>query len=609
MFRRSRILVVGRGGMARRIAARLQEGGRPCMRVDDLAGIDLRRGSLRTLILADTDLDPDRFPVGIRAAFGATPDAAGTRRRRPLRLILACGPGAQTMVPAVPDDLDLAVETFDLEAEAARALLARWPLHAGMDPPYGQVPHALIAGLEPPAPALLRQILRLAHYGGEAPPVVTLACRDAREADRMRATSAQAEHICRLRFTDVEDPDLTRTPPVTSAFVCLRPPERGLAVARRLAARIAQVQGASPRIHLDVGDETPAGRLIEWDGQIFPFSWPNDVLGPDILLDRRGDELARTIHEHYRDSIAAQGRDPDSEPAGRPWEGLDDSYRDASRHQADHLAAKLAILDCRAVPEELVETFRFAPLEAERLAAVEHRRWAADRYLDGWTWAEKRDNARKHHPQLIPYADLSEPMKDLDRFAVRLAPTLLARSGRALLRLLVIALPEPAVECRPDRRLRRLVDRALGRLAARYPDLGLVFAATLEGPATRFVVRRALEGIGAGWVSGWGAGTGAGASRPGREIGLFLLCPRPLAETLAAQPDDRDRHDLLELVARAERRIALPAATEGGGDPEAWFAGRAHIRIELGAASAAGAPAKRVLLEPAANRLTFGFEY
>ena len=76
--------------------------------------------------------------------------------------------------------------------------------------------------------------------------------------------------------------------------------------------------------------------------------------------------------------------------------------------------------DCQAVPESQVESFAFAPVEVERLAVIEHGRWAADRWLDGWSYAPTRDNARKHHPQLIPYQQLSGPMKDLDRFAVRL---------------------------------------------------------------------------------------------------------------------------------------------------------------------------------------------
>ena len=186
----------------------------------------------------------------------------------------------------------------------------------------------------------------------------------------------------------------------------------------------------------------PGGGIDDWDGQIVPVSWLDAACGAKALLDGSGDRLAQVIHDHYRDTTEAQGRDPALEPAGRPWALLDGSYRDASRYQADHLWAKLAATDCRTVPLAEAPAFAFAPLEVERLAEIEHRRWAADRYLNGWTYAAVRDNAQRHHPQLVPYADLSEPMKDLDRYVVRLVPTLLARSGRALVRGLIVGIAQ-----------------------------------------------------------------------------------------------------------------------------------------------------------------------
>jgi hypothetical protein len=175
-------------------------------------------------------------------------------------------------------------------------------------------------------------------------------------------------------------------------------------------------------------------------------------------------------------------------------------------------------------------------------------------------------------------------MKDLDRFAVRLAPTLLARSGRGLVRMLMVAVAEPREDHSASRRLQPLVDEVLRRLVRRYPDRSLVLASTLEGEASRLVVRRALEELGAG---------------------LYLLCPRPLPDTVAAQPIERERRSLLELAARAERRIALP----GAGGPEAWFAQRAEIRLLFGTETGARAPAKRVRLDPGTGRVEWNFEY
>jgi hypothetical protein len=324
---------------------------------------------------------------------------------------------------------------------------------------------------------------------------------------------------------------------------------------------------------------------LSWNGQLFPFSWLRQACRPEVWLEGRDDELAQVIHGHYRDSIASQGRDPSSEPAGRPWNGLAASYRDASRYQADHLWAKLAITDCRAVPEEQVESFAFAPLEVERLALVEHARWAADRYLDGWTYAPRRDNARKHHPQLVPYADLSESMKDLDRFAVRLVPVLLARSGRGILRMLIIGVADDGRGREAGAEdVQQLAALTFERLARRYPDRSLVLASTLRDMPSRLLVRQALERF---------------------EAGLFLLCERPIGELIDAQPSAEDRGDLLDLVGRAERRICLgPGRTASD-----WFARRAELMVLADPSSAPSRPAKQVILDAAVGAPIWNFEY
>ena len=51
----------------------------------------------------------------------------------------------------------------------------------------------------------------------------------------------------------------------------------------------------------------------------------------------------------------------------------------------------------------------------ERLAENAHDNWAAQRLAEGWTWGERRDDAEKKHPCLVPYADLPESEKAYDR--------------------------------------------------------------------------------------------------------------------------------------------------------------------------------------------------
>ena len=51
----------------------------------------------------------------------------------------------------------------------------------------------------------------------------------------------------------------------------------------------------------------------------------------------------------------------------------------------------------------------------EQLAENVHEVWSAGRIADGWQYGEKRDDAHKLHPCLVPYNQLPESEKEYDR--------------------------------------------------------------------------------------------------------------------------------------------------------------------------------------------------
>lgn len=51
----------------------------------------------------------------------------------------------------------------------------------------------------------------------------------------------------------------------------------------------------------------------------------------------------------------------------------------------------------------------------EEIAKNVHEVWAKGRISEGWTYGEKRDNALKTTPCLVPYDELPESEKDYDR--------------------------------------------------------------------------------------------------------------------------------------------------------------------------------------------------
>ncbi|MFP4063325.1 MAG: RyR domain-containing protein [Halochromatium sp.] len=585
---RRRVLLLGQGVVADACERSLRAGPERVLRLDPKEVDAQRLRQADILILADA-ADPRSLLAAV------SPRLERIDRRRPLRVLMLDDEArldAETLAEATARQPSWArFEPVSLPRHAARRLLARWPLHWGADPRFGQRAHLLILGEQRFVDALLVHALRVSGYGEPRTRLTLLSDNPTAWETRFERAYPQARQIAELSFQSLAAPDLAQAPPVTMAVVCSTPAPQAVRQAQTLIKHLAEVQQCSPPVLVEVGDLRADGTLEDWDGQLIPIERRQLALERAVLLEGRGDELARVIHEHYRDTTEAQGRDPANEPAGQPWPLLAASYRDANRHQADHLWAKLAVTDCRAVPEEQVESFAFAPIEVERLAIIEHARWAADRWLDGWSYAPTRDNARKHHPQLIPYQQLSGPMKDLDRFAVRLLPTLLARSGLGVLRMLVLGLVSPPLspkvpsaapewppglseippgssEARrstrppnPD----RLFRQALRRLVARYPDRALVVAAALDDPNARRFTELATAEFGAS---------------------LFVLLRQPLPVLLDGL-EAPARRQMLALLTQAERRIALPEPNAF----ERWLEARAEILVDFGAGADAGTDA------------------
>lgn len=65
-------------------------------------------------------------------------------------------------------------------------------------------------------------------------------------------------------------------------------------------------------------------------------------------------------------------------------------------------------VDPRSLPEELLPVL-------EQLAEKVHDTWAAGRIRENWVYGPVRDDVKKTHPDLVPYAELPEAEREYDR--------------------------------------------------------------------------------------------------------------------------------------------------------------------------------------------------
>lgn len=95
-----------------------------------------------------------------------------------------------------------------------------------------------------------------------------------------------------------------------------------------------------------------------------------------------------------------------------------------------------------AILEKVAENYRPAPLDlndvhlppgleelTEAIAENTHEVWSAGRMAEGWTYGEKRDDASRKHPDLLPYSVLPEGEKDYDRATAMNAIKLIVKLG------------------------------------------------------------------------------------------------------------------------------------------------------------------------------------
>ncbi|WP_353230183.1 RyR domain-containing protein [Novosphingobium sp.] len=366
---------------------------------------------------------------------------------------------------------------------AARQLFLDWPLdrfrRAGVDQR-----RVVVFGFSPLIERYVLRMLAGTHYrDGVRPQFHIVVPAAAGAAARFQAAHPGADSLSPLAFAPADWADADRAVALALSgaadpvAVLIDPDDT--AVAPALVAAVDRYyrkhDRAMPPVHVrDAGDT-----VADHGAMVHAFGGLDQFADADGLLQDAHDALARSIHDFYLEGRLAAGDRIGSRASMQEWDNLADGFRDDNRLVADCYQLKLRDIGARVTPGG-GPPLRLEPAELEDLARAEHDRWMAAKLADGWVHGTQRDDARRLHPDIVPYHALTEAVKDLDREQVRVMTRLLAASGARTLRVLTVAI-EPGVGTALVAGLPAL----LAAVAAHWPDRVVILSGAIDDAPTR----------------------------------------------------------------------------------------------------------------------------
>ena len=145
--------------------------------------------------------------------------------------------------------------------------------------------------------------------------------------------------------------------------------------------------------------------------------------------------VAEAIHRDCVRRRRAEGATVAGDASLAPWGELADTLKRSNRRQAADIERKLDAIGCDVVPASNGdEPVSFEDDDGEVMAELEHERWVQERRADGWEVGPLEDVDARRSPFLVPWAELSEDVRDLDRDTVRQIPAFLVEIGDVVVR-------------------------------------------------------------------------------------------------------------------------------------------------------------------------------
>lgn len=352
------------------------------------------------------------------------------------------------------------VKIFNKDELIAKKIISEFPPDSNLAEETQRV-HILVFGVNSITEAIILQFARVGHYRSSKTPKITVIGMDTlNRIDHLHTiypSLSEWIEICRLEITEfgMSIPALLEVfsekdfPCI--AYITGSDEIENLRLSRTLVRAIDMLEDERLTDSFQIIAIDPPGGVVLDD--FFIYGKHKEIFNVFSLLRTEGkdaasivartllidldDSIAQKVHECYRrNDLEAEKFDPNhsTHPNSIPWEHLPENIRDANRAVADHLAIKLRAVDCEILEGVVAKEAKLNDNEIELLAEMEHRRWWADRSLNGWKFSEVRNDKKRFHPNMIPYKDLNDPDRQKDRDSVITLLSILKASGKSVVR-------------------------------------------------------------------------------------------------------------------------------------------------------------------------------
>lgn len=344
---------------------------------------------------------------------------------------------------------------MDLDATIARQALRRYPLDfKPIHTDDETVVCMVVIGFGQVGQRLARQAARVGHFANEVgknQKRLRLTVVDRDNPVEWEAFQQRCENVCETSLVKLNPDDAD----FASKLFALFPGDDAgnILITYALCLQDEEKTG-SDRINLDLGFElaklgskvsaqvlihqttksadysalfSPVGHGAAFRDRVHAFGMEEDMFSWNSLFLE--DQVARTLHENYRSENPAT-----EHPV---WDNLSAGYKDSNRQAADHIPVKLRAIGCRIdhLKRWKPRVEQFDHREMDLLARMEHARWCAERYLDGWQYGTPTDRARKINDCLLPWDRLRESDKKKDWGQIKAIPRILKSVGLGIYRM------------------------------------------------------------------------------------------------------------------------------------------------------------------------------